>query len=302
MRGMADNSVDLVMTSPPYSDARTYNIGFRLKGQAWVDWCIERYLECVRICRGLVAWVVEGRTKAFRWSATPALLMADLHRAGVKLRKPPIFNRVGIPGSGGPDFWRNDYEFIVCSSKGRLPWSDNKAMGKPAKFAPGGELSYRTPDGKRINAQYSKNSRGSDRDGFGFSGTTSNGRKADGSHKPRRKIFREDATGSVKGSHERDICKIANPGNIVRCKVGGGHMGHAIAHENEAPFPESLVRPFVLSFCPPEGIVLDCFGGSGTTAAVALKTGRRSISIDLRPSEIDKMNRRLQDVQRELFV
>jgi hypothetical protein len=40
--------------------------------------------------------------------------MAALHEAGFKLRKPPIFQRVGIPGSGGPDWLRNDYEFVVC--------------------------------------------------------------------------------------------------------------------------------------------------------------------------------------------
>lgn len=85
MRGMPDASVDLVFTSPPYEAARTYGIDFNLRGQAWVDWAFERYIECVRISRGLVAWVVEGQTRQFCYTATPALLMADLYRAGVKL-------------------------------------------------------------------------------------------------------------------------------------------------------------------------------------------------------------------------
>jgi hypothetical protein len=97
MREMPDDSVDLVFTSPPYEAARTYGIGFNLKGQEWVDWAVERYVECCRVSRGLVAWVVEGQTKQFRWSATPALLMADLHRQGVKLRKPPAFHRMASP-------------------------------------------------------------------------------------------------------------------------------------------------------------------------------------------------------------
>lgn len=88
----------------------------------------------VRLSRGLVAMVVEGQTKQFQWSAVPTLLMVDLHRSGIRLRKPPIFQRVGIPGSGGPDWLRNNYEFIVCCSKGgKLPWSDNTAMGGPCK-------------------------------------------------------------------------------------------------------------------------------------------------------------------------
>lgn len=248
MRTMEDNSVDLVVCSPPYEDARTYGIGFSLKGQDWVDWAVERYVECVRVCRGLVVWVVEGKTKDFRWTATPALLMADLHRKGVKLRKPPIYKRIGIPGSGGPDWWRNDYEFCVCSSKGKLPWSYNTATGEPPKYGPGGNPSHRTKSGARVTKSQTR-------------------RKADGS-RPRDGVYKAPDK--------------ANPGNVIQCHGGGGHMGSKLAHENEAPFPETLVEPFIKCFCPPGGVVLDCFAGSGTTAAVAMRTGRHSISIDVR--------------------
>ena len=133
LAGMPDKSIDLVFTSPPYEDARTYGIGFALSGQDWVDWVVKYFHECLRVSRGLVAFVVAGRTDKFRWTATPALMMADLHRAGVKLRTPPIYERVGIPGSGGPDWLRNDYESIVCATHGKLPWSDNTAMGHAPK-------------------------------------------------------------------------------------------------------------------------------------------------------------------------
>jgi hypothetical protein len=42
-----------------------------------------------------------------------------------------------------------------------------------------------------------------------------------------------------------------NPGNVIKASVGGGKMGCPLAHKTEAPFPESLVEPFVLCFCPP---------------------------------------------------
>lgn len=156
LRKMPSDSVDLVFCSPPYEGARDYGIGFKLAGQDWVNWALPRYIECVRICRGLVAWVVEGRTKKFRYSATPALLMADLVRSKIRLRKPPIFHRVGIPGSGGPDWLRSDSELIVCASKGRLPWSDNTAMGKPCKYESGGAMSNRMEDGRRRNHKTGK--------------------------------------------------------------------------------------------------------------------------------------------------
>jgi hypothetical protein len=257
MREMPSDSVDLVFCSPPYEAARTYGIGFKLRGQEWVDWAVERYIECVRVSRGLVAWVVEGQTRKFQWSATPALLMADLHRAGVKLRKPPIYSRVGIPGSGGPDWWRNDYEFVVCASKGKLPWSDNTATGHPPKWAPGGDPSHRMANGRRVHKLLTK--------------AGANGKAPQGYNPPAK----------------------ANPGNIIKCNVGGGRMGSPLAHENEAPFPESLVEPFVLSFCPPGGVVLDPFCGSGTTLAVANRNGREAIGIDIRDSQVDLSNRRI---------
>jgi DNA modification methylase len=78
---------------------------------------------------------------------------------------------------------------------------------------------------------------------------------------------------------------IANPGNVVFAPVGGARMGSPLSRRNEAPYPESLVKPFVLSFCKPGGVVLDPFVGSGTTAAVALRHGRRCIGIDIRHSQ-----------------
>lgn len=264
LRGLPTDSVDLVFCSPPYEAARTYGIGFDLKGQAWVDWAVQRYLECVRVSRGLVVWVVEGQTRKFQYTASPILLMADLHRLGVKLRKPPIYHRVGIPGSGGPDWWRNDYEFCVCSSKGKLPWSDNTATGHPPKYGPGGSMSHRMKDGSR-------------------------------KHNPGRRADSKTEEQTYKPPSK------ANPGNVIHCDVGGGRMGSPLAHENEAPFPEKLAEAFVLSFCPPGGTVLDCFCGSGTTLAVAAKNGRNAIGIDIRPSQVELSQRRVAEAE-DLFL
>jgi hypothetical protein len=280
-----DDTFDLVFCSPPYEDLRLYGeLGYSLTGQDWVDWSVERYKECYRVCKGLVAWVVEGKTRKFRWSATPALLMADLHRAGVRLRKPPAYHRVGIPGSGGPDWLRNDYEFIVCASKGKLPWSDNTACGGPPKYAPGGDMSHRTQNGDRVNAvkQLAKNLEVTNREAA--------------------KILGEEFGSATSGTVSGDVQTLrvyippekSNPGNVIHCKVGGGLMGSPLAHENEAPFPEKLAEFFVKSFCPPEGIVLDPFCGSGTTLAVAKRLNRHYQGIDIRQSQVDLATRRLE--------
>jgi hypothetical protein len=269
--------------------------------------------------------------------------MAGLHRRGVLLRKPLIFNRVGIPGSGGPDWMRNDWEWIICATNGgKLPWSRNTACGHPPKWGPGGKMSNRLSDGSRVN-QWGKNGspRGmgnKDRNGkveravrpshvwgeggkmpcsgkgdvartdapiFGNPGG-SGGTRHDGSKKPRyfngkghqgRRVVTRVREGMHAGQENAIYAPpvLANPGNVLKALVGGGVMGSRLCHLNEAPFPEALVRQLILPFCPPSGIVLDPFGGSGTTAAVAAQHGRRSISIDIRPSQIAIARRRLAE-------
>lgn len=50
-----------------------------------------------------------------------------------------------------------------------------------------------------------------------------------------------------------------------------------------ATYPPALITPCILAGCPSGGVVLDPFGGSGTTGKVALELGRRAILIELNP-------------------
>jgi DNA modification methylase len=57
-------------------------------------------------------------------------------------------------------------------------------------------------------------------------------------------------------------------------------------------FPEELVRRIIQVACPPDGVVLDHFAGSGTTGKVAMELGRKSIMIDINPDYVKIMRRR----------
>jgi site-specific DNA-methyltransferase (adenine-specific) len=50
-----------------------------------------------------------------------------------------------------------------------------------------------------------------------------------------------------------------------------------------APYPADLCRIPLLATCPPDGVVLDPFAGTGTTNWVAYQLRRKSIGIDLSP-------------------
>lgn len=63
-----------------------------------------------------------------------------------------------------------------------------------------------------------------------------------------------------------------------------------------AVMPSEVVATCVKASCPSGGTVLDPFGGSGTTALVARRHGRRSILIELNESYCDLAARRLQQL------
>ncbi|WEW97730.1 site-specific DNA-methyltransferase [Pseudomonas nitroreducens] len=50
-----------------------------------------------------------------------------------------------------------------------------------------------------------------------------------------------------------------------------------------ATFPLELIRPCVLAGAPRGGLVLDPFGGAGTTGLVAMQEGRNSVLLELNP-------------------
>jgi DNA modification methylase len=69
-----------------------------------------------------------------------------------------------------------------------------------------------------------------------------------------------------------------------------------------ATFPPKLIEPCILAGCPVGGTVLDPFGGSGTTGAVAEQHGRNAILIELNAAYIPLQHERLAKVQPTLGV
>ena len=59
-----------------------------------------------------------------------------------------------------------------------------------------------------------------------------------------------------------------------------------------ATFPTDLITPCILAGCPVGGVVLDPFGGSGTTGEVAEAHGRHSVLIELNPAYVKLSEKR----------
>lgn len=61
-----------------------------------------------------------------------------------------------------------------------------------------------------------------------------------------------------------------------------------------ATFPPELPRKCILAGCPPEGVVLDPFFGSGTVGEVAAQLGRNWVGIELNPKYVALATKRTQ--------
>lgn len=69
----------------------------------------------------------------------------------------------------------------------------------------------------------------------------------------------------------------------------------AFAGNHFATYPEALIETPILAGCPEGGVVLDPFLGSGTTAIVAERLGRRWVGIELNPEYVQLARERLRE-------
>lgn len=94
--------------------------------------------------------------------------------------------------------------------------------------------------------------------------------------------------------HDGDTTRAANKNKAVKSekikgniwRIAGGYMQgtkYKDAHKHPAIFPERLANDHILSWSDEGDIVFDPFMGSGTTGAMAVKSGRKFIGIELDP-------------------
>ena len=90
-------------------------------------------------------------------------------------------------------------------------------------------------------------------------------------------------------------------GHAYESHDGGPRLARSVLYvpschgyaENETQKPEGIVDPLIRYSCPPGGLVLSPFMGSGTDLLAARALGRRAIGCDLRESQCEIAARRL---------
>jgi len=256
---LPSESVDCVITSPPYYNLRDYGvenqIGTEIALQRYIDNLMDIFAEVKRVLKPTgTFWLNMGDTyKNKQALLIPHLVAIELQKDGWIVRQDIVWAKTNPMPEPAKDRCVRAHEYIFLLSKNKKYHFDYEAIQEPVA----------NPNRKNY-----------------VSGSRSNGRNND----------RND-----NDKHEREknvIYTKRNKRSVWTTSVKAYPEAHF------AVYPPDLIEPCILAGCPKDGVVLDPFAGSGTTAGVAEALGRNSIMIELNAEYAKLIPSRIEDILR----
>ena len=290
MKALPDQSINCCVTSPPYFGLRDYGvdgqIGLEKTPEEYVAKMVEVFREVRRVLRddgtlwlnigdsyagsggagnqykpGGIAktgtnapstWSAEYKTKPVTQRLAgfkskdligiPWMLAFALRSDGWYLRQEIIWHKPNPMPESVKDRCTKAHEQIFLLSKSPRYYFDSEAIKEDAVGGQSGKAaSFKREGSKREQTMPGQ---------------------AYGTHIPER----EDVAYNGEKRNRRSVWSVATR------PYKGAHF---------ATFPPALIEPCILAGCPADGVVLDPFGGSGTTAGVAIANGRNAILCEL---------------------
>lgn len=315
LKDLPNESVHCVVTSPPYYGLRDYGvegqIGLEETPEQYVKKMVEVFKEVRRVLRSDgTLWLNLGDSYAGSgkgaWKNkkiqkevyipdpdSPQCLMnkvpiglkpKDLmgipwrvafafQEDGWWLRQDIIYSKPNPMPESVADRCTKSHEYIFLLSKSEKYYYDQESIKEPASYSTE-ERKSRSRDGNKrligngVNAIHPKKSdkqRGHSRRHAGFNERWDH-------------MTREEQCSGMR--NKRSVWTVAT---------------RPFPEAHFATFPEELIQPCILAGCPEGGIVLDPFGGSGTTAVVASSFSRNSVLIELNQDYIQMSIKRIKD-------
>jgi len=311
LKSMPDESVNCCVTSPPYWGLRNYGhpdqIGQESTPEEYVESLRGVFVEVRRVLRkDGTCWLNLGDSYCSTAPGTmgdimgnlglgdpaagarqncrpntpqglkpkdlcmiPARVALALQADGWYLRSDIIWQKKNCMPESVTDRPTRSHEYLFLLSKSERYHYDHEAIKEPCIYdlekrigqpnfdnQGGGEKD--SGDGNRSHRKVLVNLKKREDKQRGHS------RRHDGFNDRWDKMEREDQCTGMR--NKRDVWTVA-PAN------------YPDAHF--ATYPPDLIKPCILAGCPAGGLVLDPFGGSGTTGMVAIELGRKAILIEL---------------------
>jgi DNA modification methylase len=197
---------------------------------------------------------------------------------GFYLRQCIVWGKPNAMPESATDRCTTAHSYVFLLSKSARYHFDTEAIAEPAEWARWGDQTVPKYEGTETAS------------GWMQPKTKAQIRAIDAFGRKRGADARDGRT-DVKGEREVPNVQIdgrKNPRSVWTIPTQGYPEAHF------ATWPEALVERILKAGCPQNGVVLDPFMGSGTTALVARRLGRRSIGIELNPEYAQLAARRLQ--------
>lgn len=258
MRELPDESVDLIVTSPPYADQiKNYGIGKKVTPDNFSEWFIPRAKEMFRILKptGSLVLNINDKLDGKFQSLYVYKLVLDLNeKVGFNLVRDYIWYNPATPPNifsrGMMGRTKKSHEYCFWFSKTE-EWTFNMDP---------------------IRKPYSK-----DMEKF-LAG------KGKGARNENTRPSRHNFDLSHKWTNHGG----SDPGSVIMLgNTSSNDRFHKLCKEakitHPARFPQKLVEFFILAGSNENDVILDPFAGSGTTAVVSQRLNRDWICIELNP-------------------
>lgn len=259
MKELKDNSIDLVVTSPPYADARKNTYGGP-KPDDYINWFRPIATEIYRILKPTGSFIlnigdntVNGETHLYTYEI-PIVLKREI---GFKFIDPLIWHKKNTPPGKFINRFKPAWEFCFHFSKTLdikfYPYAVSKPMKKVSI-----QRALRHHEGNVTKST----------SGSGF--TT-----AHKTIKESIKRNRNNGSGFSTDDDRLDGLNVALPSNVLFMATETTNVNHP------APFPIGLPTFFIKTFSDEGDMCLDPFVGSGTMLKACRLLNRNCIGIDL---------------------
>lgn len=289
MRTLPDQSVHTCITSPPYFGLRDYGvdgqIGLEPTPEEFVQALVVVFREVRRVLRDDgTPWLNLGDSYATDKNliGIPWRVAFALQVDGWYLRQDIIWSKPNPMPESIKDRCTKAHEYLFMLSKSPRYRFDQDSIREPAAQSSIDRWAQNVEDqagSDRVPGKTNgpmKAVGGSRRNSFARETKYTEGEHGQtGQHRPGRPDVDYDTT-----RNKRRVWTVATIG------FKGAHF---------ATFPPELIRPCVLAGAPRGGMVLDPFGGAGTTALVAMQEGRKSLLCEINPSYAAMAERRIAE-------
>lgn len=264
IRDIPDNSVDLVITSPPYADIVNYgkNISIK-KPKEYCDWLLPLFDEIYRVLKPSGSFILNINDNCSNGLRNPfiyELIHRSQHESKLRFYDTYIWHKMnGIP-NGSKKRFRNTTEFIFhfVKDQKKVKWYMERVLEEPAE-------SY---------IERSKTPQGVDRN------------VKDGERIRKKKMVKylTNSTNKTKDGYEspdtiRTLPDLVRPDNVFRFSTAGAARDNHIKHP--APFHRQLPEYFINLLTDEGDVVLDPFSGIGTTGLPCRDMNREYIGMEM---------------------